>query len=80
MKRKVWRVQWNKREECWTVVSRGETMWAHGYTKLEAVAIAVRRARGLHVAGVTSQVVIHTKDGRIQEERTYGLDPQRFAG
>ncbi len=36
---------------------------------------AVDQARGLAQNGPLGQVIIHGRDGKIQEERTYGNDP-----
>lgn len=40
-------------------------------TKKEAVDFGINKARALPL----SQLIIHKKDGKIQEERTYGNDP-----
>jgi Uncharacterized protein conserved in bacteria (DUF2188) len=50
-------------------------------TKKEAVEKATRQARKeLEQAGQLGQVVIKKADGTIQEERTYGRDPERHPG
>lgn len=41
---------------------------------------AVDHARQLAEANRPSQVVIHTRDGKIAEERTYGDDPRNIPG
>ena len=41
---------------------------------------AVNHARQLAEAHQPSQVVIHTRDGKIAEERTYGDDPRNIPG
>lgn len=41
---------------------------------------AVEEARKLAKNQRPSQVLIHGRDGRIQEERTYGQDPERTEG
>lgn len=50
--------------------------------KREAVDVAVLVARLAEARGKLAQVVIHTADGRIQEERTYprSSDPRRSRG
>lgn len=45
-------------------------------TKLEAVRAGAKRGRKHGHA----QLVIHKRDGKIQEERTYGADPERTPG
>ena len=45
-------------------------------TKKDAIAAAVRGAK----KNQPSQVVIHKRDGTIQEERTFGDDPVRSKG
>ena len=50
-------------------------------TKALAVALAVEEARGRwRLTGQLTQVVVHSKDGRISWERTYGQDPARRKG
>ena len=41
---------------------------------------AVNHARDLAQANQPSQVIIHTRDGKIAEERTYGDDPRSIPG
>jgi hypothetical protein len=45
-------------------------------TKREGVSAGVARGRKHGYA----QLVIHTRDGKIQSERTYGADPERSLG
>ena len=49
---------------------------SQGYTKRHAVECAVSSAKAV----MPAQVVIHGRDGRILEERTYGADPRRTKG
>ena len=42
--------------------------------------IAVKAARTVQDKGGLAQVVFHTENGTIREERTYGKDPERHAG
>ena len=55
----------------WHLKRQGEKNFTAFNTKEEAVKAGVREAR-THEAG---QLIIHTQDGRFQEERTYGYDP-----
>lgn len=49
--------------------------------KVEAVACGRGLARASYVGlGVLAQLVIHKRNGTIQEERTYGRDPKRYPG
>ena len=41
---------------------------------------AVNHARELAKANQPSQVIIHTRDGRIETEHTYGDDPRDVKG
>jgi hypothetical protein len=41
---------------------------------------AVNHARELAKANQPSQIVIHTRDGRIETEHTYGDDPRNIPG
>ena len=55
----------------WHLKRQGEQNFTSFETKEEAVKAGVREAR-THEAG---QLIIHTRDGRFEEERTYGYDP-----
>lgn len=67
----------NPREEGWEVKNRGAERATRVIpTKQEAVGIATR----LGNKTPNSQVVIRKKDGTIQEERTYGNDPDGSPG
>lgn len=48
--------------------------------KADAVAEGVRMGRAHLASGQLAQLVIRGKDGRIQQERTYGADPRRSRG
>ena len=41
---------------------------------------AVDEARRLAKNNPLGQIIIHGKDGVIQEERTYGKDPEKYPG
>ncbi len=45
-------------------------------TKDQAITVAIYKAMNKK----PSQVTIHKRDGKIQEERTYGGDPERYPG
>ena len=50
-------------------------------TKTAAVGLASALCRWRwRIGGQLSQLVIHKRDGTIEEERTYGRDPRRFKG
>lgn len=59
-----------KRGKGWAVKEGRETV--QEFSKKEE---AVRFGRDLAKSAPLSQLVIHKKDGTIQEERTYGRDP-----
>jgi len=59
-------------ENGWQVKRRGAKRASSVHrTKDEAIAAAIEIARNQK----PSQIVIHRRDGTIQEERTYGKDP-----
>jgi len=60
----------------WHLKRQGEKSFTSFATKETAVKAGVQEAR-THEAG---QLIIHTRDGRFQEERTYGYDPPERAG
>lgn len=60
----------------WHLKRQGEERFASFENKSDAIQAGVHEARS-HEAG---QLIIHTKDGRFQEERTYGFDPPESAG
>jgi hypothetical protein len=41
---------------------------------------AVNHARELALANQPSQVIVHTRDGKIEREHTYGDDPRSSKG
>ena len=55
----------------WHLKRQGEKNFTSFETKEEAVKAGVREAR-THEAG---QLIVHTRNGRFEEERTYGYDP-----
>ena len=60
----------------WHLKRQGEDRFTSFETKTEAVRAGVKEARS-HEAG---QLIIHKRNGRFQEERTYGFDPSERAG
>ncbi|MBF4625810.1 DUF2188 domain-containing protein [Clavibacter sp. VKM Ac-2872] len=54
----------------WAVTHAGSTVSTH-ITKSAAILAGVNLAR----QNEPSQVIIHTMDGKIEDERTYGNDP-----
>lgn len=48
--------------------------------KENAVAMAVTRCHAARSAGQRCQLLIKSKDGQIQDERTYGDDPAEIPG
>jgi len=53
----------------------GETEWL-----VDNKDNAVNHAREMAKANQPSQIVIHTRDGRIETEHTYGADPRETPG
>lgn len=73
MKRRIFRVllahfPYTKR---WKLVSDTGGGWYFD-TQKEAIRAAQEK--------ISAQIVIHGRNGRIQSERTYGLDPRRSKG
>ena len=80
MKRVILRVQYVKSKEVWKLFIVGQRICEYA-TK----AIAVTNGRILARSYwqdqmIPAQLVIHKKNGVIESERTYGLDPRRFKG
>lgn len=57
-------------------LNRGTRKMSHHTTKENAVQRGIRAARKKDL----SQLRIHKENGRIQEERTYGNDPEKYPG
>jgi hypothetical protein len=49
-------------------------------TKDEALDAGQTRGHRLHEVGTAAQLVIHREDGSIENEFTYGEDPQEIPG
>jgi len=62
-------------DERWKVRHSGSTLSTH-VIKTDAVEAGVKVAK----ANVPSELVICTKDGRIEDKRTYGDDPHPPSG
>jgi hypothetical protein len=77
MKRKIARMMtWKKHYwGVWLHGARWPVWWV--WHKSDAVKIARQM---LHATPGPSQLVVHTRDGRIQAECTYGKDPWRSRG
>jgi len=60
----------------WVVSRENDSFREELDTKEEAVQAAKSRARGEE----PSQVKVHTKDGNMEYESTYGEDPRRTPG
>ncbi len=65
----------NKKQGGWDDKVAGKTV-GHHETKDPAVDAAIAAAK----AAPLGQVKIHKQDGKIQEERTYGKDPEKYPG
>lgn len=64
----------------WTVTRAGERLSTHE-TKREAVELATTTARcAWRTSGQLGQVRIKGRNGKIQDERTYGADPTDTKG
>ena len=78
-KRTIYEVQPRKSDGKWLVVMRGTNggLISEHETKVEAVQAGMVLGRAAHPWG---QLIIKKRDGKIQEERTYGNDPRRSKG
>ncbi len=75
--RKVYHVEPSRDREGWDIKEQGAMKpESHHQRKQEAVLVARKMAKS-HPLG---QVVIHKADGSVEEERTYGRDPDRSHG
>ena len=63
----------------WSVTRDGERKNTFKL-KPDAVESARLQARLEHDLGQLTQLIIKGKDGQIQDERTYGADPERSKG
>lgn len=76
MRRTVFWVRWSRPLRAW-YVTRGRHIVRGGFDRKEAaVSFGIVTAR----AHQPSQLRICRRDGAIMSERTYGADPERFAG
>lgn len=65
------------RQNQWIVSREGDPQLREAFrTKEEAVKASTARARWFE----PSQVRVHSADGRMESESTYGADPNRFVG
>lgn len=75
MKRARITVTWDKREQRWVVRLAGFSP-VSAKRKTDAVVIGIEAAK----THAPSELVIHLKDGTIQDARSYGSDPRRSRG
>lgn len=76
-KREKYHLTHNDEKDSWDLKKEGNQRATRSFdTKEEAVKKSpeIVRRQGL------SQLKIHKQDGRIQEERTYGKDPEKYPG
>lgn len=69
--RKILHVVPNKDTKEWFVKENDSVLTAKK-TKMDAIRFAQEE--------IYSQIIIHGKDGKIQKEYTYGLDPKKTIG
>jgi hypothetical protein len=73
----VTRVRWDRRERLWRV-DGFDFLDPWRARKRDAVTDAVCEARrAWFIAGQPVELVIHAKDGRIHERRSYGCETRR---
>lgn len=79
-KRTVFRLSFNKDLGEW-ILSQGGLQMMSDFKKTNLVKRSTCFIRGLSPSTDWNyQLVIHKKDGKIQEERTYGNDPKHHPG
>jgi hypothetical protein len=76
-KRVVYHVVPDKDERVWKVKREGAERSSSTHN---VKGDALEKARELAQNNPLSQVKIHGMDGKIQEERTYGQDPEKYPG
>jgi len=76
-KRVVYHVVPDKDEGVWKVRREGADRASSTHNVKDE---ALDKARELAQNNPLSQVKIHKRDGTIQEERTYGQDPEKYPG
>lgn len=80
-KRIVFRVRFSPKSRFWGVTSKGADLSFFSTRKSEAVREGAKLARDIRESeGTPTQLVAHSKRGRICFERTYGGDPRRRKG
>lgn len=78
MKRIVYRVTYVAESKSWKVQGPGQPK---SFTrKYAATKWARKTCRELWKGGQLAQLVVHKRNGRIQDEFTYGKDPRRTKG
>jgi hypothetical protein len=81
MKRVRRDVVWNQRRQAWVIrgpasaVLPGAAVFQRKWLAVRAAALT---ARAEWRSGQCGQVVIHRRDGRILDTRTYGKDPRQL--
>jgi hypothetical protein len=76
-KRIVYHVTYDISSNEWKVKRQGTKRAPSKHSnKDQAITAAIYKAMN----NTPSQVKIHKRDGKIQEERTYGGDPERYPG
>jgi hypothetical protein len=67
------------KKDAWAVVQNGKTVSNHNTQKASEKA-AIKAGHKAENAGGLGQAVLHKRDGKIREERTYGADPRNIKG
>ena len=76
-KRTVYHFTYDKAADDWKLMKQGAKRATRRFkTKTEGLPEAVKLVRKIE----PSQLKIHKRDGKIQEERTYGDDPEKYPG
>ena len=76
-KREVYHVVFESDVSAWKVEKEGSS---RPITRTERKDPAVSAAKKLAKSAALGQVIIHRKDGSVQEEFTYGDDPRDMPG
>jgi hypothetical protein len=67
------------KQDGWVVTQEGRIVSRHENQKLAETA-ARKAGRKAYEKGGVGQAVLHKKDGRIRQDRTYGKDPEKTLG
>lgn len=75
MKRIRYIVSYNKRAKRWFLTCKG-VYSVEFRTQREAIQVGAKAGRAAWRKGLPAELIIKAKNGKIRDNRTYGLDPK----